>query len=45
MKAQGANNADAPNAAVTLRFHSDHYGRGVGDLRRSPSSRASHHAH
>jgi hypothetical protein len=28
------NKADAPNAAVALRFHSDHHGRGVGDLRR-----------
>jgi|ERR1022692_147482 hypothetical protein len=29
------NKADAPNAAMTLLFHSDHHWRGVGDLRRS----------
>ncbi len=27
--------ADAPNAAITLRLHSEHHWRGVGDLRRS----------
>src|SRR4030095_6148395 len=29
------NNADAPNAAMMLRFHAEHHWRGVGDLRRS----------
>jgi hypothetical protein len=28
------NNADAPNAAMALWFHSEHRGRGVGDLQR-----------
>jgi hypothetical protein len=28
------NKADAPNAAMAPRFHIDHYGRGLGDLRR-----------
>jgi hypothetical protein len=28
------NKADAPNAAMALLFHSEHYWRGVGDLRR-----------
>src|SRR5262245_46398761 len=31
-----SNKADAPNATVTLLFHSDRHGRGVGDLRRWP---------
>ena len=31
---QWANQADAPNAAMTLWFHAVHHGRGVGDLRR-----------
>lgn len=30
-----ANKADAPNAAMALRFHSEHDCRGVGDLQRS----------
>jgi hypothetical protein len=29
------NKADAPNAAMALRFHSEAHWRGVGDLRRS----------
>jgi len=29
------NQADAPNAGMTPRFHSEHHRRGVGDLRRS----------
>jgi len=28
------NKADAPNAAMALWLHSEHHGRGVGDLRR-----------
>jgi hypothetical protein len=34
MSLAGANQADAPNAAMTLLFHSDRHKRGVGDLRR-----------
>jgi len=29
------NQPDAPNAAIALRFHSGHHGRGVGDPERS----------
>jgi hypothetical protein len=32
------NKADAPNAAMTLQFHSQTSWRGVGDLRRYASS-------
>src|SRR5262245_47423553 len=32
------NLADAPNAAMTPRFHSEHHRRGVGDLQRSTSA-------
>ncbi|HXJ61621.1 MAG TPA: hypothetical protein VNU68_33685 [Verrucomicrobiae bacterium] len=31
LRYEEANNADAPNAAIALRVHSDHRGRGVGE--------------
>jgi len=35
MEPKMSNKADAPNAAMALRFHSEHGRHGVGDLRRS----------
>jgi hypothetical protein len=36
----GPNNADAPNAAIALRFYFENHWRDVGDLRRSATSHA-----